>query len=231
MGIHIMPPLYELVIKKEYGPPITVKFYSTYNASAKELRYSTDWPGQAWSILHNALSATSAVALSFLWITTSADLLTNFRDLHRQIICFPSISLPSGAIISSARVVTRRMTSSSNAFNETPSINLYGATPANPSSIAVSDYDQCGTIAFSSAISHPITGAGWDEFILNALGIAYLQGGSSNFSVRISWDTNDTPPTWTPDNIQKSVSFSLVTGEIGPPDTRTFLEITYRLPI
>jgi len=78
---------------------------------------------------------------------------------------------------------------------DTPAFNIYGATPADPESIVAADYGNCGSVAFSSAMT---AYAATHSFELNALGIANInKSGFTSFSCRESkYDVGSDTPSW-----------------------------------
>ena len=106
--------------------------------------------------------------------------------------------LPSNAIINSANFSIKGAGTKSNGLG---SINaaLIGFTPSNNSTINTSDYNKNGTVKYNIAdIPYASwNNTGWNNFSLNASGIAAIGRVGPTFLMMVStWDANSTNPIW-----------------------------------
>ncbi len=121
----------------------------------------------------------------------------SYRNNNRGIYSFVTSSLTSGATISAA---TLSLTGDSKADSpgNAPDVNIYAATPGDPNALVAADYSQCGSTAFSTAVTYSAfaTGFGNNDFILNSSGIANInKTGTSSFSSRnANYDVSGVTP-------------------------------------
>ena len=122
---------------------------------------------------------------------------TSWKNCWRSMFLFDTSSIPDGNIIESA-TLSLNGTSKFDSLSATPSVNVYSASPASNNTLTAADYSQVGSTEFATAISYNdwLTN-GYNDFILNASGIASIdKGGISKFSIRSNYDANNSPPTW-----------------------------------
>ncbi|MCK9371056.1 hypothetical protein M0R04_14185, partial [Candidatus Dojkabacteria bacterium] len=121
----------------------------------------------------------------------------HYSRLVRALCCFDTSALTSGATISAA-TYSMYPKNGSNGLGS-PDLHIAGSTPASTSTLATGDYLQCQQTSFGS-----VAYASWNpgspayrDITLNASGIANIsKTGISKFSVQLSWDITNTPPTW-----------------------------------
>jgi len=194
MGIHIMPPLFELVIKPR--PPLPLTYYpETGVADANGPRRI--FVSETWADIHDTASGVSLWGNPYV-IVQADDSTNKWRELGRGIICFNSAGRPSD--IQSAKV-RLYVSSRTNQFATATSMGLYLSTPTDPASIAIGDYNKAGSVLASGTHLALSAGAydvplGWVEFPLNAAGLAAIVDGVSKFGIRLAWDTTNSPPAW-----------------------------------
>jgi hypothetical protein len=119
-----------------------------------------------------------------------------WASLIRTIFVFDTSALVGLTILSATIDIT--LGDWQDPLVDTPGYNIYGATPADPESVLVSDYGNCGSVAFSSALT---AYSATHSFQLNALGIANInRDGFSSFSCRESkYDVGSDTPAWQAD--------------------------------
>lgn len=129
-------------------------------------------------------------------ITTSST--TNqFRQLTRVIYTFDTSSIPVSATIESATLSLFGV-SKNNSLGGSPEIDIVAATPPATNTLAASDYGQLGSTVFASKTYAGWSTSAYNDFTLNANGIANItKGGVSKFGARVNWDTdNSFTGTW-----------------------------------
>ena len=144
-----------------------------------------------------------------------ADSVSNqWRYLLRGIFTFDTSAIGTDTINSAT--LSLRGTSKNDVLNITPNINIYSSAPANDTTIVAGDYDSLGSTAFSTAITFAnYNVAGYNDFILNASGLAAIDGtGISKFGVRNpSYDVAAQDPFWS-NNVQ-SIMYAYCSEQIG----------------
>jgi len=126
---------------------------------------------------------------------------STWGKLRRGIVMFDTSSLGSGATITAATLRLRGISRHDQDGLNTPTVNVYGATPAGTSSIVAADFGQCGATAFCDTdltYANFNNAGGINDFILNAAGLAAIsKTGVTKFSVRLAkYDVGSTTPTW-----------------------------------
>lgn len=108
-----------------------------------------------------------------------------WAEIERSIYCIITSSLGSGATISSATFSVYGTGKQADAGNY--DTNVYGASPDDPTSLVMGDYDNCGTTAFCDT---PISQGDWsttgyNDFVFNATGLAAIsKTGTTSLSLR-----------------------------------------------
>ncbi len=118
--------------------------------------------------------------------------------MYRIFINFDTNTLPKGINISAATVrVWGEL--KDNGLGISPALNVFSSSSAFNSTVVAADYDKVGDTPFATAIAYADwTASAWNDFELNAAGIAAIvSGGVTNFSIRESnYDAPDIAPPW-----------------------------------
>ena len=150
----------------------------------------------------------------------------NWSQICRAILLFDTSALGAGCTILSA---TLHLTGCAKVDNLgiTPSINIYGATPASNTALAATDYANVGSTPFcDTEITYASFNNGsWNIFALNVAGLAAIDSeGISKFSIRnANYDVSGTPPTWASANYSQMGFYS---GDSS--HSRPYLAVTYK---
>lgn len=129
----------------------------------------------------------------------SASSTTNqFSNLYRGFFLFDTSSIPANATIISA-TLSLYGTGKTNGLGS-PDIHIASASPASDSTLTNGDFDNIGTTSFGSVSYAGWSTSGYNDFVLNASGLANISKGSgarSRFSAQFSWDINNSfTGTW-----------------------------------
>lgn len=157
------------------------------------------------------------------------DQVDRWRWLDRIIIMFPTFTLPPGIFIILAVLSVRGYEK----LDETlslPDINVYSSDPAATDKLESADFTTLGDTPFcDTPIAYAdFDAAGWNDFILNAAGIAAIsKTGVTKFGLRLAkHDAEGNQPNWVADT--KQSVFSIRTAEEPPLGTfAPVLTVTY----
>ena len=171
----------------------TLTVYSTPGStvSGQVFRYVPSSP-EAFSTIRAGAGNGSAYAgggnlVAKLWADTSTD---DYQMLSRGIFLFDTSALTAEATISAATI------SLYGALKDTglgaSEVDVVSSTPASDTAVANGDYANLGSTVFASLASGSYTTEQYNDFSLNASGIANIsKTGNSKFGIRINWDTDN----------------------------------------
>ena len=162
--------------------------------------YSSPAVAEDWAVLIAAIGNLARDATTTSTIEIGSGGVSNKWDtLYRGILLFDTSSLPDGSSISDARIKLYGQSKFDN-LNITPNINICAALPASNIGLVGTDF---ATLESTPFCDTPITYAnwtisGWNEFILNAAGIAAIsKTGITKLGVRnANYDVAASAPTW-----------------------------------
>lgn len=123
-----------------------------------------------------------------------------FQKMERTVFGFDTSAIPDTDTITAA-VFSINGYSKNNDFAEAPTIVVDTNPPAASNALANGDFDIGGWSGVEQSTAR-ITYAGWstagyNDFTLNATGISNIsKTGNSWFGMRLSWDFDNTTPTW-----------------------------------
>ena len=191
MGIHLMPPLYELVIKAEPVPgPYTEIAPAVYGMT---YRYVPG--GGTWANVHDGAGTNVTSPAGTMYSLGNTDpFAAAWATLYRSLVGF-DLSGQSGPIIAAYIALTAK--TAWDEMSKNPAFNIFDATPANPGVLAAGDYGNCGVVPYSTAIPY----ASWpaintvQNFVLNAAALAAINVaiGVGQFSVSLREAVYDAP--------------------------------------
>lgn len=233
MGIHIMPPLFKLIIEKGYGPEVTVKFYPDKNPESTSVdgyTSATVYTG-TWATLHNAPGTAAypssvILVLSIICSTTSPI----WRTLRRVNILVDTSIIPPGSKLISARLFAYGTTKNKTASWLTQ-YNVFDSFPATNTDLIASDYPKYDAVPLATAIAYAdFKVLDWNIWELNATGLASIVMGSiTKLAIRESaFDAPDTSPTW---ESGKLAEVQMSSADALDATKKPYLEITYRPPL
>lgn len=166
-------------------------------------------PGEVWATLIAGAGTFASVTgdsttICFYLVSTSTNL--QWQMVSRMFFNFDTSSLGSGATISAA-VMSMFGSSKSDSLTVTPNIDVYTATPAATNTLAITDFQNVGSV---SQTGTPITYAGWsttayNDFTFNATGIGNVsKTGISKFCLRnASYDVATVAPAWVSNGVSE----------------------------
>lgn len=106
------------------------------------------------------------------------------------------------------------------------SIVVTGFSPTNPAAYTYGDNDQFNYASYASIATSSLSPNTRYELVLNAAGIAFLNGlktGVASLGLLTEWDRSNTPPTWVSDAITKVMFWAVDSGSSVQP----YLRVTY----
>ena len=150
-----------------------------------------------------------------------------WRAIFRGILLFDTSSIGSGATIDSATLYLNLQTTT-NDFGG--GLDVVGSTPGSNTLLTSTDYGQVGTTQYATRVNiSSLTTGAYNSFALNATGLANIDPtGITKLGLRISWDTDDSPPTWIDLGLDLVMVWSA--DRVNTPDQRPYLEVTYTPP-
>lgn len=200
MGIHLVPPLYEIIIN---GQPYVFHPDKHPEVSSVDGRASHDagLVGDTWANLRVAAGTEASdigadLAVVYMSCGSAAN---SYSVIVRGLFLFDTSRIPDIAEILAA-TFSLRGTGKVDTNGWLPDINVYSSNPASDTALIPGDYATLGVIAFcDNAIrynSWSITG--YNNFALNAAGIAAInKQGITKFGVKNSnYDAGNNLPAW-----------------------------------
>jgi len=175
----------------------TDTFFASYDMDVKR-----DVVDETWANIRGGAGNGTGGACSqcnFAYIRASHT--TNqWRNLTRFITNFDTSAIGTDSVTSATLSLASYTGSKSNALASSPVMNVYSANPASDTALVAADYSTTGTTAFATGIAYASwnnSGDNYNDFTLNASGIAYIDGaGYSNFASKFEYDSSDSMPTW-----------------------------------
>ena len=157
----------------------------------------TDGGGTTWDTLHDgagtSVSNTGTVFSLYINTVTTAGLFANIR---RGIATFDTSAVGADAI--SSATLSLYVTGKQATLGETR-LSICAANPASDNILVTADYAKTnfGGTEFASLAYAGITTSAYNNFSLNASGIAAIDGaGITGLGLRLGWDFDDGAPTW-----------------------------------
>jgi len=232
VGIHIMPPLYKMVIVPPgpaYGPPVTVKFYPTPGSDgvAADGRADRTKDKTTWGDIRGGAGTTAFPAIPTSWIgfTCGGDPNT-WYILYRTLLHFDTLLLPAGCLIDAAKIGLSGYWKS-NTIPSTPSLALVESVDPTPGDITPADYQNLNTAILAPKIAFDdFSDVGWNVFTLPESSFEFIiRAGITKFGLREG--NYDCPNIEPPYNRYKTSTFRVSMRD----DIEAhwpYLEVTYR---
>ena len=159
-----------------------------------------------------------------------------WRYLYKGIILLDISGLPPNAE-NFAATFSLYGNAKADTLGITPDVNIYSSAPASNTALAAGDFDSLGSTPFSTAISYAdwlisTTSPYWNNFVLNAAGLAALQTAYEGDGIlklgarNANYDVSGTPPTWTAGGQSYLIAYSADQGAGYKPK----LVVTYTVP-
>lgn len=181
MGIHIMPPLYKMVIVPPAPPgppPFQTIFYPDAHPEVTSVDGGTffDGPNLSWPACRAADGTTSqdsSIATTILMRCSTAGPPNNYYQLYRGLMLF-DMSVNIGCHISSATLYLMGYLKAKNdPIN--PALGVYSSWPLSNIALVPSDHQRIGDTPLSAPLAYDdFTINVYNPMPLNAAGIAFL---------------------------------------------------------
>lgn len=196
----------------DFGYPFTINDTSTFYPDASAETSSVDGYAvrsgvdQTWANIRVADGITAddeAVAIQ-LHSMRSSTTNNQWSRISRGIILFDVSALPATAVIS-AVTLSLYGQGKRDELSIAHDINVFASTPATNTAVVAADLTTVGTTAFSTAITYAnwlIASPFWNDFILNATGIAFVQTAADGDGIvklgtrNVNYDLNAQAPAW-----------------------------------
>lgn len=150
-----------------------------------------------------------------------------FDNLYRGFFIFDTSSIPSDAIITSAKISLYGVNKGNGLGS--PDLHITSSNPASNSNLVNADFDNIGSTSFGNISYDSFSTTGWNDITLNASGLANINKGTgarSKFALLSSWDINGSfTGTWA-SNV--SSFFSIYMSDNG--SNKPTLEVTFTVP-
>lgn len=236
MGIHIMPPLYEMVIKKGYGPAVTVKFYPTAGhtgvAADGEAERWILTNGETWANIHDGAGTGANDDTGGLGVAIVSGWNTNtWIRIVRCPLHFDTTLLPVVSKILSAQVIVAGANKLDQG-NWQPDTALVESTDPTPGSVVAADYQNMDIHPLADIITYGNFVVGENYFPLHTHHLDLIIGGGvTKFALReYTHDCLNAPPTWSSHKtayLGYIAADASLPGPIGSP----YLKVTYQPPL
>jgi hypothetical protein len=155
----------------------------------------------------------------------------NWESLSRAIILVDTSGLPDTAVITGGTLSVWGEVKN-DTLNIAPDINIYASSPISNTDLVDADYQNLGTVAFSTPIAYANWSvSGYNNFTLNAAGLAQISKvGVSKFGVRnANYDVASITPAWSHSgNYMSELNFYTAEQPGNSQDPK--LVVTYALP-
>lgn len=236
MGIHIMSPLYKMVIvppAPPFGPPITSTFYPDADPEVTSVDgqvYRVASYPYPWNDVHDGPGTGATPSGDSGTIYLGAYGRTNrWRELRRFVFLFDTSSIPVGSLKTEAEF-GGYIYNKSNTFSWEPAVAVFQSNPASNTDLVKADYQCLDAIPLSSAIAYAdlVTGA-FNIFLLNDQGLdAIIPGGITKLGLREAlYDAPDIEPAWESNKLFHIYCYFADKEGIYVP----YLKVTYQPPL
>jgi hypothetical protein len=154
-----------------------------------------------------------------------------WRYMSRVICLFNTSALARGAVTAATFSVYGL-----NKYNASfdPSLSVYSTTPASNTAIVNADYGTFGSTALADTVAYAsVTTAGYNDFTLNATGLAAVSvSGITKLGLRLTADADNAEPTWGSAVARSGFGFYLAdqTGTANDPKLVVTYEPASRVP-
>lgn len=153
-----------------------------------------------WSGIRTGAGTSAVISLSSTYARFQGDTVSNrWLHLRRTILVFDTSALTTDASISAA-VLSIYLLSKTDPDSNTPTSDIYTASPASATTLVSADYGRCGTTSQTGAAktyaAH--TASAYNDFTLDAGGISNISKTSASmFAWReATYDVGGATPTW-----------------------------------
>ena len=232
MGIHIMPPLYKMVITPPPIEVIVVIYPDAHPESKSVDGYVWHFSGAfSWAEMVAAAGSNSSDDATVIGVGgfQAATAEGAWLSLTRGIILFDTSELTDEAVKKSA-TLSLHGDSKVDTLGAAPNINIYSSNPTVNASLQAKDYKTLGSTPYCDT---PIAyadwdTAGWNSFELNAAGLAAIsKTGITKLGTRnANYDVAGISPTW---KASRKRSILVCVSAEGATNKKPKLTITYKI--
>lgn len=204
MGIHIMPPLYKMVIVPPAPPPTTAYFYPDAHPESTSVdgyaQRTDPNANETWAQIHDGAGTLSgdATAQNYIGIKTFNNP-QRWQEIQRIITLFDTSSIDPGKTILAAELRVKCYSKSVPQVWPAFSAIVVPSLPADNWRVVMADYQALGTTPLSNVINHTgFTPGAHTTFTFNSAGLAAIaKGGITKLGIREDhYDRADSPPPW-----------------------------------
>lgn len=181
MGIHIMPPLYKMVIAPPvpaYGPEETHSFYPDAHPEVSSVDGRTQhWTGagQTWASIRGGVGSYAIDTETTIIVRIDAWDDNDWIRIYRDPILFDTTSIPSGAKKISAYLrLNVRNFGVYSSWVPTMCFNVFTSNPASNTALVGPDYSTFGETPLSTPKYRGDLVAGFNYWAFNAAGLAAI---------------------------------------------------------
>lgn len=189
---------------------------------------------QSWATVIGGAGTGSndTTPIPYLFNIDSGTTADKWDNADRSIFLFDTSAIPDGSTITAATITFTTNGVPVDNLNISPSVAVYGATPASNTALAGTDYANVGNTVMSGVLtwaSIPKASSALITFTLNATGLAAISAtGVSKFSVRnANYDVAGVAPTWSSNQYSRIKVFS---ADAGSTTVAPKLSVTYTPP-
>jgi hypothetical protein len=186
---------------------------------------------ETWSTLRDNANGTTpnddSGSYGIIATVESSTTSDQWAKIFRGIFLFDTSSITDGNTIDSATLsLYSDYTQDDFGSGE---VDICSSNPASNTALANGDYDSFGTTSFVTKALSTISDGSYNEFSLNASGLAAISDtGITKLGCRIGWDIDNSPPTWA----NNDTTTSQYTGADYTGTTRDpKLVVVYSLPV
>lgn len=222
MGIHLMPPLFELVIKPPPAPGAPYIFVpETYGgANSCDGWIRKYYRRFTWAQIISGDGTEVCTSCDIEPLHIIADSRTDlWLSLGRGYFLFDTSPLPDDCVIDTAELHIYVYDKYDSEVWK-PNYNIYAANPASNNTLVLTDYCKIGSTPYSDAIAYDdIATPSYNIWTLNSSGRAAIQkAGVTGFCLRNAcYDAAGISPTWHPYPAEARIDVYFV--DHGVPDT------------
>lgn len=201
MGIHMIAPLYEMVIKPVPAPPTTITLYTQPHPEVSSvdggvLRWGV---AESWATIRVGAGVLAYPSADLCYVEFTTGYTSNtWQILNRIILDWDGTPIPAGKTILSAKV--RAYCSLKTLIGSlVPQYNIFQSNPASNINLVPADFQTFQAVPLSdSPIDYDDIVAGtWLEWDLNAAGLALINSGPIPLGIREQYyDAEGNAPAW-----------------------------------
>lgn len=200
MGIHLIPPLYEVIIVPElpsYGPAETHYYYPDAHPESTSVDgHAYRVAAEAWSMLRAGVGTGHTDNYTYLQIYIDCAASANeWAQLRRIIALFDTSSIPLKSRINEAKLRVRVYSASNSISGATPALAVVTSNPASNTALENADYQALDSTPLTDILSWT---SGFKTFTFAPSSLsAIIPGGITKLGIReATYDLGGSNPPW-----------------------------------